>query len=331
MPKISVIVPVYNVEEYLDICLDTILLQTFKDFEAICINDGSSDNSLKILEHYQKFDDRIKIISTENKGLSHARNTGLKIAKGKYTVFIDSDDYISQNCLEKMNDNLDRTNADFLYSNIIQIEQNSRKIRIWDFLNKDLFYKSAKKDYFTESSMDERVYFGLHTTAYAKMYSYEFIEKFHFEEGIIFEDIPYFANCYLNAKKISYDFTPYYYYRIKRKGSILNNSSNVIDDLLRAQNLRRDIFKKQKKYEKYKENLFLNDTANILYRFLTIEENFRKKAFLDIQKEYENYNFKELEKIKNNKLLILFQNLRYTDEKEFEKFALYNAKAGQNG
>ena len=132
-------------------------------------------------------------------------------------------------------------------------------------------------------------------------------------------------------KKISYDFTPYYYYRIKRKGSILNNSSNVIDDLLRAQNLRREIFKKQKKYEKYKENLFLNDTANILYRFLTIEENFRKKAFLDIQKEYENYNFKELEKIKNNKLLILFQNLRYTDEKEFEKFALYNAKAGQNG
>ena len=78
MPKISVIVPVYNVEEYLDICLDTILLQTFKDFEVICINDGSSDNSLKILEHYQKFDDRIKIISTENKGLSHARNTGLK-------------------------------------------------------------------------------------------------------------------------------------------------------------------------------------------------------------------------------------------------------------
>ena len=132
MPKISVIIPVYNVEKYLDICLDTVLAQTFKDFEAVCINDGSTDNSLNILEHYQKFDKRIKIIQTENKGLSHARNKGIKEAKGEYITFVDSDDYISEICLESMNKNLDEQKADFLYSNIIQTDNITRKFYIWE-------------------------------------------------------------------------------------------------------------------------------------------------------------------------------------------------------
>lgn len=319
MPKISVIIPVYNVEKYLDICLDTVLAQTFKDFEAVCINDGSSDNSLNILEHYQKFDKRIKIIQTENKGLSHARNKGIKEAKGEYITFVDSDDYISEICLESMNKNLDEQKADFLYSNIIQTDNITRKFYIWDFSDKTFF--KEKEICTNEEKMPDNIYFSLHTTAYAKMYRYDFIKDFRFEEGMIFEDIPYFANCFLSAKKISFCFEAYYYYRLKREGSILNNSKNIIKDLLKAQNLRKEIFINYNKFGKYKEKLFINDIKNILYRFLTLDENKRKEALSDIKSNYKNFNFNELENIKDNKLYILMKNIEYLKENEFYNFS----------
>ena len=89
MPEISIIVPVYNTEKYLSFCLDSLILQTFKDFEVICVNDGSTDNSEKILENYSKFDDRIKYINIDSKSAGGARNEGWIQAKGKYISFVD--------------------------------------------------------------------------------------------------------------------------------------------------------------------------------------------------------------------------------------------------
>ena len=102
MPEISIIVPVYNVEEYLPKCLDTILNQSFRDFEVILVNDGSKDNSGFICEKYAKKDSRIRIIHKENGGLSSARNAGLDIAKGRYIGFIDSDDFIELKMYEQL-------------------------------------------------------------------------------------------------------------------------------------------------------------------------------------------------------------------------------------
>ena len=101
MVKVSVVIPVYNVEDYLRDCLDSIVNQTLKDIEIICINDGSTDNSLEILEHYKSKDERIKVISQENGGISAARNKGIDLASGDYISFIDSDDYIDNNFYEK--------------------------------------------------------------------------------------------------------------------------------------------------------------------------------------------------------------------------------------
>lgn len=95
-PKVSVIIPVYNVEKYLDDCLENVVNQTLKDIEIICVNDGSTDNSLEILQKYENQDSRIKIINKENGGLSSARNAGLKEAKGEYILFLDSDDMVSK-------------------------------------------------------------------------------------------------------------------------------------------------------------------------------------------------------------------------------------------
>ena len=96
MVKVSVIVPVYKAEKYFDICLDSLINQTFEDFEVICVNDGSPDNCINILRNYSKLDSRIKIFSQKNQGLSSARNTGLKYAKGEYYP-------LSFGCLERMN------------------------------------------------------------------------------------------------------------------------------------------------------------------------------------------------------------------------------------
>ena len=100
-PKVSVIIPVYNVEEYLPTCLDSIINQTLEDIEIICVNDGSPDNCLSILNNYAGQDSRIIVINQENTGVSGARNRGLEVAGGKYIVFVDPDDWCEAECLEK--------------------------------------------------------------------------------------------------------------------------------------------------------------------------------------------------------------------------------------
>ena len=102
MPKFSIIVPVYNVESYLAKCLDSILCQSYKDYEIIAINDGSTDNSSKILKEYVDKYDNIIVINQENQGLSQARNNGVKEAKGEYIIFADSDDFIEKDLLKKI-------------------------------------------------------------------------------------------------------------------------------------------------------------------------------------------------------------------------------------
>ena len=114
MPKISVIIAVYNVEKYLRQCLDSVVNQTLKDIEIICIDDGSTDNSPKILERYANKDDRIKIITQQNQGQSVARNKGIEVAKGKYISFQDSDDVWLPQKLEKQITKAIETNADVI-------------------------------------------------------------------------------------------------------------------------------------------------------------------------------------------------------------------------
>ena len=112
MSKISIIVPVYNVESYLSNCIDSILNQTFKDFELILVNDGSTDKSLEICKHYKNMDDRIFIIDKKNGGLSSARNAGLDIIKGEYIGFVDSDDYIHPQMYELLYKQIIENEAD---------------------------------------------------------------------------------------------------------------------------------------------------------------------------------------------------------------------------
>lgn len=119
-PKVSVIVPVYNVEKYLEKCLETLISQTLKDIEIICINDGSKDSSLNILKKYALNDERIKIIDKHNEGLSAARNDGLNAATGEYIGYVDSDDWVDLNFYEKLYNAAKKYNAEAACANIIR-------------------------------------------------------------------------------------------------------------------------------------------------------------------------------------------------------------------
>ena len=131
---ISVIIPVYNVEKYLDKCLESVLTNTYQNLEVICVNDGSTDNSLDILDKWEKKDSRIYIISHENRGLPEARNSGLEVATGEYTAFIDSDDWVHPRYFESLLNCMEESNADMVIcgyqrinpDEILEINYNSK-------------------------------------------------------------------------------------------------------------------------------------------------------------------------------------------------------------
>lgn len=125
---VSVIIPVYNTEKYLHKCLSSILNQSYKDFEVICVDDGSSDNSLNILYEYQKKDDRVIIVSQDNGGVSKARNTGLKHARGDYITFIDSDDWVHHQYLEALVTGITASNANMSVIRYKEINNYQEKI-----------------------------------------------------------------------------------------------------------------------------------------------------------------------------------------------------------
>ena len=124
MVKVSVIIPVYNVEKYLKRCVDSVLSQTLEEIEIICVNDGSTDNSIRILEEYGS---KIKVISQENQGLSVARNFGLKEAKGEFVAFLDSDDFVDNNFYEELYSNAIKYNADVACASILRGNEKTQK------------------------------------------------------------------------------------------------------------------------------------------------------------------------------------------------------------
>lgn len=143
-PKISVIVPIYNAEKFLKKCIESIINQTLKEIEIILINDGSTDNSLKILQFFKEKDERIIIVNKKNEGASEARNVGIDLAKGEYITFLDSDDYIEKNMLEKMYYNSKKNNVDILISDYYRDENKEKRYKNSYYLGDDLKLTSKK-------------------------------------------------------------------------------------------------------------------------------------------------------------------------------------------
>lgn len=229
MVEISVILPVYNSQEYLKECLDSILNQTFKDIEVLCINDGSSDRSLEILRDYGA-DKRITVIDQENMGVAKTRNKALKMVKGRYVYFMDSDDYLDSNAFKKLHDNLVSNDSDFCIMKAIFVNGNEKyKFPAFD-LDKEFPKVNFNKFTFTYKDVKSHVLNDLFAP-WLKMYRSEFLmseEDFTFPEIKSYSDAPFHVKTMLKAKKISFVPEYLYYYR-ENEGSLVHSSSNTIN------------------------------------------------------------------------------------------------------
>ena len=217
VPKISVIIPVYNMQKYLKECLDSVISQSLKAIEIICINDGSIDNSLKILKEYEKKDKRIKIINQENKGVAIARNNAIDISKGEFIAFLDSDDkIINNNSLENLY--YAAINNNVLISGGNSYSYNKRKKIKLDHFQKDGFvnYSDFQKPY----------YFWKY------IYNSKFIKqnKIYFPNYTCFEDPIFFVKA-MNEAKIFYALAQeVHFYRPNNKINKMNKKK-IIDTL----------------------------------------------------------------------------------------------------
>lgn len=196
MPEISVIIPCYNVEKYLAECLDSVLGQSFEDFEAICVNDGSTDKTGDILAQYANKDKRIKVITQENQGVSMARNAGLKVAQGKYIYFLDADDAIHSQCLEIAYYLAEKYQADLVCFNF-----STKTDR--EFLPK---YEAEKLNvYVTNTPLLNVAVKGRHYKIYSYIWTELFrksaVEGIEFIPRIYFEDYPYLYAVLANKPK----------------------------------------------------------------------------------------------------------------------------------
>lgn len=269
MELISIIVPIYNVEKYLKSCLDSIVNQTYSNIEIILVNDCTKDNSMIIAQSYAQVDSRIKIINNkENVGLSETRNVGLRNSQGEYIIFVDSDDTVERDFVEKLYNKIAEDNVDFVVCGNNLFNDNNQELHLKDdwFSMKSLQSDQFRDFYSKPVMMDEFLQLsgvpyptGM---AWNKIFKASFIKNnnLSFPMGMPHEDEVFFARCLLNAKSFSMLFEDLYNYRVNRKDSIMGKQVPVIG-VIGAANLIYDEIKSNYSHMKYK---------NVLYHFYNL-------------------------------------------------------------
>ncbi len=237
MVKISIIIPVYNCEKYLKKCLDSLINQTLKEIEIILVNDGSTDESVKIAETYT--DSRIKLINKENGGQSSARNRGLEIACGEYIGFIDSDDWVDLDYFEKLYNTSVKYNADIAMADFIRTGTKKHKIRL--NLSQEIVYETIEDKIKVANALKEGCIWN-------KIYKKEILDNLRFTEGMFFEDGPFTIKALFNSDKlVTVPSTYYYYYQNpsstvktmdKKKREDKQQSKREILDFIKSNNIK---------------------------------------------------------------------------------------------
>lgn len=284
--KISIIIPIYNVEKYLKQCIESILNQTYKNFEMILIDDGTKDNSGIICDEYAKKDSRIKVIHQKNMGLSGARNTGLKIATGDYISFIDSDDFIDNKMFEVMLLALKKSDTDIVECGTIFCNEVGEYIRE-NTINKTKIYNSK------EQIKELLISGSITTTSWGKLFKKELFKNFEFPLGKYHEDtFTTYKLLHFSQKTVVLNKGFYHYRQVN--GSIMNSSFNLkhLDSIEAILERSKFIEKNYPEYKKY-------DYANIVYSCCKVYERILLSNF---------YNKKIVKNLQNliRKYLIYF-------------------------
>lgn len=235
MEKVSIVVPVYNVEDYLKYCVDSLINQSYKNIEIILVDDGSTDNSGRICDEYAQEDDRVRVFHIENGGLSNARNTGVNVASAEWVIFIDSDDYYDRRTVEYLVQLQKKYAVNLVATSVIEV----RDFQSDDFIGSLTDIDSLILDRYT--ALKEMFYGNIvGTHPGGKLYKKEILMKFPFPKGMIYEDLAVSFEHIGACNEIAVGYINLYkYYR--RPGSIVNSSySNKFLDFYKAIELNRE-------------------------------------------------------------------------------------------
>lgn len=294
MKKVSVIIPVYNVENYLRKCLDSLVNQTLKDIEIIVVNDGTLDNSQEIIDEYvKKYPKKVVSIIQENGGQGAARNTGLLHAKGEYIGYVDSDDYVEENMYEELYKKAKEEDSDIVICGNNVVKENY--------------------ELFSKEDVDKEFLLGK-MAVWNKIYKKNIIvdNKIQFRSKVWYEDLDFTMKVYFSSKKISYVDKPLYNYLL-REGSTMNNNNIKRNlELIEAFDSLIDYCKDKKIYNKAKDEIeFL--CIYHMYIFATtrvLNTNNKYKDKIEIINKFKNYINSNFPNFKQNKYLYLLPKRR---------------------
>lgn len=253
--NLSLIISLFNEEKFINKCLDSAINQKLEKMEIICVDDGSTDNTLKILKEYSKKDSRIKIISHENIGLGASRNKAMEIAKGEYIAFLDGDDFLDENALKESYYEAKSKNTDITMFQMINYDNKTGKTYENDWFNLNNLDESFENTVFN-SDRTKDFLFTLSVSACQKIYKKSFLKSIDakFPEGIYFEDNPFFYYVWLKASRISI-IRKHFYYRRKHENSITHKCDEKFLDIIPSGNILFEMFIKNDFYKDYKEDL----------------------------------------------------------------------------
>ena len=303
MPKVSVIIPVYNVEEYLAECLDSVISQTEKDIEIICVEDCSTDSSLAVLQEYAKKDDRIVVIQNEeNFGQSVARNKGLIASKGEYILFVDSDDFIEPNLLEETLKYANDVDMVFFDLKKYDIKQNYTKNDI-SLLPTGEFFAN---EYYLNALSGNYLDFGPCTKLYKRGFLVE--NNIRFPEDIIYEDVLFNFYCMIRATNVYSIGYPFYIYRIRPNSTMTSR--------LEERNIKDHFFSLYKLSETYVSDKYSNELNIIIEKYIQkLERDYVRLYRRYFHQKQEEHELLSQDNTKSTKLQRVFSNafMGYTD------------------
>lgn len=306
MPKVSIIVPFYNVEKYIEKCLQTLVDQTLEDIEIILVNDGSKDKTIDIVKKYQEmYPTKIVYLEKANGGLSDARNYAIPYAKGEYIAFLDSDDYVETTMYQEMYEIAKKENSDMVECNFIW--EYPKKIKI-----------DIGKKYSGKHEMIEKI----RVVAWNKLIKRQVIEKskIQFPKGYRYEDVEFTYKLIPYLENISFLEEPCIHY-IQRQNSISNMQNERTKEIFVVLNNVIKYYKELEIYEEYKNELEYVYTRYLLcsslLRMVKIKEKKTRKEILNLTLENLNKNFP---KWKKNKILNKNKSMKDRYIKSVNKF-----------
>ncbi len=281
--KVSIIVPVYNVEKYLTQCMESLVNQTLKEVEIIAVNDGSPDNSIKILEKYEKkYPGKVKVFTTKNRGVSHARNYGLDHASGEFIMFVDSDDFVEPAMAEKLYTKAVKDHNDLVMCaryNVYEVEGKTElRRKVMNLFSMNQNFK-----------MSERRFEMVHASPFPwdKLFKRTLLTGIRFPEGIRFEDLVVAFEAAVMAESIGVIPEPLYNYRKTTQVGFLNSFSEATKDIVKAFTLLFDFMKEHDLFDTFKEELEYVCTRHFFYRYESFYSD-GKKGQLQLKKDIIN-------------------------------------------